>query len=183
MGVSCNKKVALDKLCFFYFIETNIFLSKSRHFFHFFIREHFSARKCSLCQTLACTNRRSHKQKHLLLWDNKLLKKDRDACSRFWFSNPYTFRNVEKSSSVHFCWWQNFPSTLRDASPLFCSKQVFCSLAKRNWKFCKISDNSFLKLFLWTRRTKFWHLCEILSRRPNFFCSLSKHVVGQTFSF
>ena len=78
-------------------------LSKSHHFFYFFIREHFSARKCSLCQTLACTDRRSHKQKLLLLWDTKLLKEDRDACSRFCFSNPHTFRNVEKASSVHFC--------------------------------------------------------------------------------
>ena len=154
------KSGSWQKLFFFCFIETNLFLSKSHHFFYFFLREHFSARRCSLCQTLACTDRRSHKQKLLLLWENKLLKKDRDACSRFCFSNPHTFRKVEKASSVHFCWWQKFPSALRDGSPLFCSTETFCSLAKRNWKFCKISDNSLLKLFLWTRKMKFWHLCE-----------------------
>ena len=55
-----------------------------------FIRHQFifSARKCSLFQRLACTDRRSHKQKRSFLWDSKLLNKDRDACLSFCFSNP-----------------------------------------------------------------------------------------------
>ena len=78
----------------------------------------------------------------------------------FCFSKPQSSGNVKRAPSVYLCWWQRFPSTPRDASHLFCSTQVFCSLARRNWKLCKISDNSFLKLFLWTRKTKFWHLSE-----------------------
>ena len=51
VGVSCYKKVTLDKLCFFLFRWNYSFFSKSHRFFYFFISEYFSARKCSLCQT------------------------------------------------------------------------------------------------------------------------------------
>ena len=52
----------------------------------FFTRQRLNARKCSICQSLACAERKSHKQKLLLLWDNKILKKYLDACIRnnFW---------------------------------------------------------------------------------------------------
>ena len=121
VGVSCNKKVTLDKLCFFLFHWNYSFFSKSHRFFYFFISEHFSARKCTLCQTMACTDRMSHKQKLLLLSDKKLLKKERDAWLMFCFLNPQTFGNVKRASSVYLYWWQRFPTTLRDASPLLCS--------------------------------------------------------------
>ena len=132
VGVSCNEKVALDKLCFFLF-PWNGFFSKSHHFWYFFIRHHFnlSARKCSLCQTLACTDRRSHKQRLLLPWDNRLLKKERDACRRFCFSNPRIFGNVKRASSVNLCWWQRFPTTPGDASHLLCSTKFLLNGEKK----------------------------------------------------
>ena len=47
------------------------------------------------------------------------------------------------------------------AMPLTCLvQQNSCSMAKRSWKLSKTSDESFLKLFLWTGKTIFWHLCE-----------------------
>ena len=57
------------------------------------------------------------------------------------------------------------------AMPLTCFVlQNSCSMAKRSWKLCKTSDESFLKLFLWTRKTIFWHPCEkIYPGGRNFF--------------
>ena len=159
VAVSSNKNVTLDKLWFFS-VHWNYFVfSKSHHFLYFFIREHFSARKCSLCQTMACTDRKSHKQRLLLLWDNKLQKKDRDAFPTFCFSNQQTFGNVKKgllSKSLLLTKVSNESS--RCLSPVLFNES-FASMTKRKWKFCKISDRSFLKLFLWTRKMKIWHPC------------------------
>ena len=126
------KKWLLTSFVFFCFIEI-VFFAKSHHFLYFFIRHQFlfSARKCSLCQTLACADRRSHKQKRLLLWDIKLLKKDRNACLRFCFSNPQFFGNVKRTSLVYLCCWQRFPTNLRDASPLLCSTKFLLNGQKK----------------------------------------------------
>ena len=155
-----QKNVTLDKLCFFLVHWNYSFFSKSQHFLYFFIRHlfHFSAHKCSLCQTMACTDRKSHKQKLVLLWGNKLLKKDRDAFLTFCFSNPQAFGNVKRASSVYFAGDKCFRQI--SAMPLPCFvQQNFCSMAKRNWEFSKISDEGFLKLLLWKTKSNFWHPC------------------------
>ena len=101
VGVSCNKKVTLDKHCFFVSLKL-FFFFKITSFLLLFYTEHFSARKCTLCQTMACTDKKSHNQKILLLSDNKFLKKERDACLRFCFSNPQSFGNVKMASQYIF---------------------------------------------------------------------------------
>ena len=119
-GVSCQQwlltRFALCSILFSSF-------SKSHQFFYFFARISFNARKCCLCQTLACKDRRSHRQKLLLVWDNKLLQNDRYACIKHNFSKPETFGNIKRTSSVCLCWLQRFLTSLRDISPFFCSPQ------------------------------------------------------------
>ena len=183
VAVSSNKNVTLDKLWFFS-VHWNYFVfSKSHHFLYFFIREHFSARKCSLCQTMACTDRKSHKQRLLLLWDNKLLKKERDACRKFCFSNSQNFGKVKRASSVNLCYWQRFPANLRDASPLFCSTKVLPQWPKENGNFAKfqteVSSNCSYGHVKW----KFDILARNIIREAESFFSLSKHVEGKNLFF
>ena len=114
-GVSCKQWLLT---CFVFFS-----ISKSHEFLYILSRKRFNARKCRLCQTLACTGKRSHRQKLLLLWDNKLLKNDRDACIRHKFSKQETFGIIKRTSSVHLCWWEWFLTSLHDSSTHFSSPQ------------------------------------------------------------
>ena len=135
---------------FVFLFHWNYFLfSKSHHFFYYFIRHLFifTAGKCSLCQTLACTDRKSHKEKHLLLWDNKLQKKDRDAFPTFCFSNQQTFENVKRASSVYLYWWQRFPTKLRDAFPLLCSRKILPN-GQKKLKFLQIFRQKFPQIVI-----------------------------------
>ena len=116
-GVSCKQWLLT---CFVFFS-----ISKSHEFLYILSRKRFNARKCRLCQTLVCTERRSQKQKLLLLWDNKLPRNDRDACIRHKISKPETSRNNRRTSSVYLCWWQWFLTSLHDTSLHFCSPQSF----------------------------------------------------------
>ena len=101
-----------------FFFDFLIFMFKvTPMLLHFFTPQRFNARKCSLCQTLACTDRRSHKQKLLLLWGKKPLKNDLDACIKHIFFIPETFENIEKASPVYLCRWQKFSTSRRDTSP------------------------------------------------------------------
>ena len=132
---------------FLLFLWNCSFFSKSHRFFYFFIREHFSARKCSLCQTMACTDKKSHKQKLLLPSDDKFVKKERDSCLSFCFSNPQIFGNNKRASSVYFYWWQNFRQL--SAMPLPCFvQQSFCWMTKRNWKFLQNFRQKFSQIVL-----------------------------------
>ena len=84
----------------FLFFDFLIFMFKvTPMLLHFFTPQRFNARKCSLCQTLACTDRRSHKQKLLLLWGKKLLKKDLGACIKHIFFHSRNFRKHRKGLS------------------------------------------------------------------------------------
>ena len=71
------------------------------------------------------------------------------------------------------------------AMPLTCFVlQNSCSMAKRSWKLCKTSDESILKLFLWTRKTIFWHPCEkIYPGRGNFFVLCPNMLKDKPFLF
>ena len=161
VSVSCNKMVTLDS--FFRFIEITLFFGITP-FLLLFLCEQFCTRKCSLCQTLACTDRRSHKQKRLLLSDNKLLMKERDTCLRLCFSNPQ-FSETSKGPPQHiFAEDKGFRQNFAMTSPCFL-QQKFCSMTKRIWNFCKVSVKSFLKLLLWTLNTIFWHRCKKFYQR------------------
>ena len=168
----------LKNLVFFGALKL-LFFSKPHHFFYFFIREHFSARKCSLCQTMACTDRNSHKQRLLLLWDNKLLKKERDACRRFCFSNSQNFGNVKRASSVNLCCWQRFPTNHRDVSPLFCSTKVLLNDQKKMEILQNFRQNCSCGHVKW----KFDILARNIIREAESFFSLSKHVEGKNLFF
>ena len=150
--------VTLDS--FFCFIEIILFFGITP-FLLLFLREHFCTRKCSLCQTMACTDRKSHKQRLLILWDNKLLKKERVACRRFCFSNPQSSETSKGPLQYIFAVDKGFRRIFMMPLPCFV-QQKFCPMAKRNWNFCKFSDKSFLKLLLWKSKTNFWHPCEKL---------------------
>ena len=182
VAVSSNKNLTLEKLCFFGSLKL-FFFPKPHHFFYFFIREHFSARKCSLCKTMACTDRKSHKQWLLLLWDNRLLKKERDACRRFCFLNPQNSETSKGPPQYIFAVDKGFPRIFAMPLPCFV-QQNFCSLVKRNWNFCKISDKTFLKLLLWTRKAKFWYPCEKFYKGGrNCFVLCPNMLKGKTYSF
>ena len=68
------------------------------------------------------------------------------------------------------------------AMPLTCFvQQNSCSTAKRSWKLCKTSDESFRKLFLWTRKTIFWHPCEKIYPGGRIFFVLCPNMLKEKF--
>ena len=161
------------------------FFSKSHHFLYFFIRHlfHYSAHKCSLCQTMACTDRKSHKEKHLLLWDNKLQKNDRDAFPTFCFSNQQTFGNVKKGLlSISLLLTKASDESSRCLSPALFNK-TFAQCLKETETFAKFQTKVPQVVIVDTQSEILTSLREILTRRPKLFCSLSKHVDGKNLFF
>ena len=160
-GVSCNKMVTLDNLCFFCFIEIISFFRNHTIsstilyvIFSFLLQasavfaKHWhvpteSPIKKNICYCGTTNFKRKIVMPSLrfVFRINKLLKTSKGP-PQYIFTGDKGFR-------------QNF------AMPFPCFVQEkFCPMAKRNWNFCKFSDKSFLKLLLWTRNTIFWHRCE-----------------------
>ena len=137
-GVSCNKMVTLDKLRFFvplklFFIFQNHTISSTFSYLNILV--HASA---LFAKTMACTDRMSHKPKLLLLSDNKLLWKERDACVTFRFFRIHKFWETSEGPPQYiFTGDKGFRQL--SAMPLPCFvQQNFCSMAKKVEKFSKL---------------------------------------------